>query len=418
MGKDVTKKQAEFMKSVYKKNCDDFRRLMRRPEFTAEVGTIQKTWELPIALGDAPRHPNPSLCLRLCLTLIVFRFCKLSELTLNYYHTHGHISKPDPTKIFSILQPIWKEEMGTLLPNEAGELPDVLVRPTSGWSDMPPSGVFVSGLLFFFKNLKPIVAAFLGQPPLPEEIAKGPGRLGFDIPNRQFWNSLCEGEPPGEKMLPLHRRITKKNATKEELVGALLVYTGSHMLDIFFREDIRNLVDKFSLTPNWLWPLYVFMVTGISPIEVGCIPRLNVGISNCSRKNKFSLDAGKKTTDRDLESAMQMMRKFGSKTAYRNYPDKNLEANLEIDELSRKKPNVRRQILKAKEEEKEKARKRGVSFDPDDDEHMDYIADPPNDAGIGERVFPNSDATDRQLAERVKHRRKRFKKSQEKRFPA
>lgn len=412
MGKDVTKKQAEFMKSVYKKNCDDFRRLMRRPEFMAEVGTIQKTWELPIVLEDAPRHPN----LRLCLTLIVFRLEKLSELALNYYHTHGDTSKLDPAKIFSILLPFWEKEMCTLLPSEAGELPDVLARPTSGWSDMPPSGVFVSGIQFFLKNWKPIVAAFSGQRPLPEEIAKEPSRLGFSIPNKQFWKSLCEGQPPGEKMLPLHSRINKINATKEELVGALFVYAGSQMLDKFFREDIRNLVDRFGLTPNWLWPLYVFMVTGISPIEVGCIPRLNVGISNRSRKDKFSFDPGKKTTDRDLELALQMMRKFGSKTAYRNYPDKNLEANLEIDELSRKKPNVRRQIQKAREEAKKKARKRGVTFDPDDDEYVDYIGDPPNDAGIGERVFPNSDATDRQLAERVKHRRKRLKESQEKRF--
>ena len=196
------------------------------------------------------------------------------------------------------------------------------------------------------------------------------------------------------------------------------LYVCSWFLYSVFLENIRNLIKQFGLGPEWLWTLYIFLVTDVNPIHVHCIPFLNVGISDQHSKDNFRLDVGEMTIDRDLELAMSMMQKAGLKSSSHNYPYKTLRENLKIEELSKEKLRVAQEIRDKVKERKKELRKGGHTFDEDDyDDILSEVKGVASDADVGARVFPERlDATDKQLSDVIKHRRLRHKKKNKRPF--
>lgn len=414
-----TKSQMEFIAKNLIKNCEYFTWLTKKPDFMAKVKQLQDKDELPMT-PDSCSNP----CERVCSALVLFRFEKLPEVVLK--NSEDLMSNPlmkrdlDMARVHAALRLLHKDQIKEYSPTKETGLPAFLVPPVTGWSEMPPSQVVVSGFKFMMENLNHIALSLRGEQPLPEEIPAELEALGFPYFNKEYWQRLCRGQGLNKKSRARGKEIAKISHTKSDGIMTLYLYTSSWILHNFFLERIRGLMNQFGLGPEWLWTLYVFLVTDVNPIHIGCIPFLNVGISDANSKDKFRLDIGKVTTPHDTQLALSMMQKVGLKSIIHNYPDKNFEENLKIEELSKEKLGVRQEIRKAIEEEKEKARKKGKRFFKDEDEeYLDFIHGPKTDKDIAISVFPHmSEANDEQLkkgADRIKHRRYRHNKGKESR---
>lgn len=393
---------------------------MRNPEFIAEAKRIRAHWELPISL-DIPSDPFK----RVCSALKVFRFEKLSGHVLNSRKgliDHSEMNcKMHMKKVHSLLRLTYQDEIMEWNPTKR-EVSISIIPPIAGWSNMPPPQLVVSNTCFLLKNLGAVAKACGGEQPLSKEIASALEHRGFPLYNSESWQRLREGQSLPEETIGYRRKqIAKIKPTKSDFLLVIQLQAGLWILEVFFRWDIRNLIKRFSLGPEWLWTLYVFLVTDVNPIEISCIPFLNVGISDGDLKGNFSPDVGLNTTNRDVQFLLAMMQQEGLKTIRHNYPYKNLEENLKIEELSKEKPRVVQEIRKVIEEAKEKARKEGKQFFKDEnEEHLDFIHGPETDKDIATSVFPDkSEVSDELLkkeADRIKHRRYRHKKRKESRF--
>lgn len=389
------------MGKIAAKNCDSFRILRTRPEFIKEVGRIQKEWELPISV-DSSCSPY----LRVLLAFVAFCYGKLNEEVLDFYL--ANYSKVDRDNIYALLSVVYEDEIVDIF-SETGKKPqDFFPPPVAGWSDMPPSETYLSLTLMLFENVKPILKAVRGEQPLPEQVAKAPERLGFSSYDHEYWELLCKGQPPLKKIALKRNKVRKINATKDELWLAILVDVASNWLFVRFLEDIRNLMKKFGLGPEWLSTMWTYIISDVDPITIRLIPHVNVGVSRHS-EGHLSFDSGPLTTTRDLECLRALMRPPGPKKSHHNYPLRNLLQNLNIVELSTRKKLVREAIQKKRKEAKPK--------NPDDDKYMDDIEGPAADVGIGARIFPDrNEATDKQLADSVRKRRYRLKEFMKKMF--
>jgi len=400
----VTKRQREFMGKIAAKNCDSFRILRTRPEFIKEVGRIQKKWELPISV-DSSCSPY----LRVLLAFVAFRYGKLIEEVIDF--CLADYPKADRGNIYDLLDVVYEDEFVDMF-SEIGKKPqDFFLPPIGGWSDMPSSETYRSFLYMLFENFEPILKAVRGEQPLPEQVAKAPERLGFSSYDHEHWELLSKGQPPLKKIALKRnkvRKIKSIKATKEEYAVAIVVYPGSSLVFVSFLEDIRILMKKFGLGPEWLSTMLTYIVTDVDPITIRLIPHVNVGVSRHS-EGHLSFDSGPLTTTRDLECLRALMRPPGPKKSHHNYPRRNLLENLQIVELSTRKKSVREAIQKKRKEAKPKT--------PDDDKYMLDIEGPAADVGIGEKIFPNrTEATDKQLADSVRKRRYRLKEFMKKMF--
>lgn len=415
-----TKSQMEFIAKNFIKNCEYFTRLTRKPDFMARVKQLQEKDELPMT-PDSCSDP----CKRVCSALVLFRFEKLPEVVLE--NSEDLMNNPqmkrdlDMAKVHSLLRLLHEDQIKEYSPTKETGLPAFLVPPVTGLSEMPPSQVVVSGFKVMMENLNHIVLSLRGEQPLPEEIPAELEALGFPYFNKEYWQRLCKGQGLNKESRARRKEIAKISHTKSDAVMALHLHACSWILHNFFLERIRGLMNRFALGPEWLWTLYVFLVTDVNPIHIGCIPFLNVGISDANLKDEFRLDIGKMTTSHDIQLALSMMQKVGLKSIIHNYPDKNFEENLKIEELSRQKSRVHQEIREAKEEAKEKARKEGKQFFKDEnEEYLDFIHGPETDKDIATSVFPDkSEVSDELLkkeADRIKHRRSTFEKKDKKRF--
>ncbi len=417
MKKEFTEKQQELIKNNVLKNCDYFTYLTAMPDFMAKVKELQEEYELPIT-PDNCSDPRK----RVCSALTHFRFKKLPELVLEVDKESGSSlgtkSDLDMTKVHATLRLMYKDQIKAYRPTEETGVPSFLVPPVTGSSATPPSQLIFSGFKFMLENFVSIARAFKGEKPLPLEMISVLERRGFPYYDRKRWQRLGAGQGPEDRDGTFRKQMEQINPTKNESGLVLYLYTGSWSLYSSFLEQIKELMNEFSLGSEWLWTLYVFLVTDVSPIHICCIPFLNVGISNKDSKDKFHLDIGRITTSRDIQLALSVMQKLDLKSAFRNYSYKTLRENLRIEELSKEKPRVRREKRQLKEEAKEEARRERKQFDGEDDSYYDHIHGPETDKDIAIDVFPDkADVSDEQLkkeADRVKHRRYRHKKKKNK----
>lgn len=411
MKTEVTKKQARFMKDVFDKNCSHFKRLMANPEFIEETKRIQECWDLPIAMkdsSDVSREPTEQE--------FVFFHRHLSHrlnTLAKLWPGHSRVNTERVSRLFFLLmratyQPSENDEENTL------HLPG---SPLGGSSDLPSAIQVLRFIVACHENEQHILRAHREGVPLPKQVARIPLDLGLAAYDEPMWDKLRKGEPVKEKSPQIWKKIRNLRCTQPELRLASFLMM---LIPVEFApllEEMRNLLTKFRLGPEWVWSIGVFLMYGINPVNIGYIPCINVGVSNRSSKDRFRLDMGRKTINRDTEIAQSIMQQQALKTAHHNYPDKNLEENLEIINLSKEKPNVRKELRRARKEEKEKLRKLGLPFDPDDDDYLRGIPITTTDAGIADTVFPEkANATDQQLKGRIRQRRRRFNQSQKKRF--
>lgn len=373
----LTKAQEKFMNSVFRKNCETFESLEGDPLFMGQVQAIQKHWRLPIVL----RGPL-DLSRRLILKYVYF-WLHMQEPGLKLMDKfYGGLSM-NSERFISLLSMLLCHEIIVPPRNKSGHLPDIAGSLLTGWSDYDAEKRFIRML------------------------------------------EIQSGNEPGKKIDPgFLEEVRSLRCTDAELRAVGFSWGLLQVLSVLFDEQVGDLLRSFGLGPEWFWPVHIFVVTDENPVEVGCIPYLNVGVSNRNLKDNFSFDVTGITINQDTQCAMSMMQKAGLKSSIRNYPYKNREENIEIEELPEEKADARQEIrdeVKKKKEEIRKYRrdfdKKGVVLTVDDrDEIISEVEGAPNDKVLGERVFPERvDATEEQLADVIRHRRFRHKKRKERR---
>ena len=365
----LTRAQEEFMHKVFLKNCDTFKELMGDPWFMEQVQAIQKRCGLPIVLRD------PSdLSRRLILKYVQFWFQMQVPALKLMDRVYGGFSM-NSQRFISLLSMLLYHETIEPSRNKSGHLLDLPGSPLAGRSD-------------------------------------------FDTEKKLICMLDAQGgnEPLKKTDLELVEKVKSLRCTDVELRAATFAWSLSQVLSVLFDEQVGDLLRSFHLGPEWFLPVHIFVVTGENPVELGCIPYLNVGVSN-RMKDNFSFDVSNITIDQDFQCAMKIMQQQGLKSNFRNYPYKNWEENLKIEELSKKKSGVRQEIRDKVKEKKEERRKQGYEIDEDDyQEILDEVKGAANDKVLGERVFSERvNATVEQRADVIRHRRLRHNKRKESR---
>ena len=373
----LTKAQEKFMNSVFRKNCDTFKELMRDPGFMGQVQAIQKRCGLPIVLRDPL-----GLSRRLILKYVQF-WVQMQKPGLRLMdRVYGEFSM-NSQRFISLLSMLLCYERLESSRNKSRHLVDLRASLLTGWSDCDAEKKLIRML-----------------------------------------DAQCGNEPLKKTDPELVEKVKSLRCTDVELRAATFAWVLSQVLSVLFDEQVGNLLRSFCLGPEWFLPIHIFVVTGENPVEVGCIPYLNVGVSN-RMKDNFSFDVTDITINQDFQCALKIMQQQGLKSSFRNYPYKNREQNIEIEELSKEKFRVREEIrdeVKKKKEELRKYRrdfdKKGRVFDDDDyDEILSEVKGAFNDQGIGARVFSERvNATAEQLADVTRHRLFRHKRRKESRF--
>ncbi len=365
----LTKAQEEFMSSVFRKNCVTFEELMRDPGFMGQVQAIQKRCGLPIVLRD-PSDLSRRLILKYVQFWVQMQVPGLKLMDRVY----GGLSM-NSQRFISLLSMLLYHETIEPSGNKSGHLLDTPASLLAGWSDCDAEKKLIRML------------------------------------------EIQCGNEPGKKIDPeFVEKVRSLGCTDDELRAAGFAWASSQVLSVLFDDQVGNLLGSFHLGPEWFWPVHIFVVTGENPVEVGCIPYLNVGVSN-RMKDNFSFDVSNITIDQDFQCAMKIMQQQGLKSSIRNYPYKNWEENLKIEELSKKKSGVKQEIRDKVKEKKEERRKQGYKIDEDDyQEILDEVKGAANDKVLGERVFSERvNATVEQRADVIRHRRLRHKKRKESR---
>lgn len=374
----LTKAQEKFMNSVFRKNCGTFKELMRDPLFMGQVQAIQERCGLPIVMRG-PLDLSQGLFFK-----YVYFWLHMQEPGLKLMdRVYGGLSM-NSERFISLLSMLLCHEIIVPPRNKSGHLPDIAGSLLTGWSDYDAKKRFIRML------------------------------------------EIQSGNEPGKKIDPeFLEEVRSLRCTDAELRAVGFSWGLLHVLLVLFDEQVGDLLRSFGLGPEWFWPVHIFVVTGENPGEVGCIPYLNVGVSNRGLKDSFSFDVMKNITiNQDTQCAMRIMRQQGLKSIIHNYPYKNREENIKIEELSNEKSRVREeirnQVKKKKEEIREERRvsgKTGLVFNEDDyDEILSEVKGAFNDQGIRVRVFPERvNATPEQLEDVIKHRRFRHKKRKESR---
>ena len=239
----LTKAQEKFMNSVFRKNCETFESLMRDPLFMGQVHAIQKRHRLPIVMRD-PLDPSR----RFILKYVQF-WVQMQEPGLKLMdRVYGGFSM-NSQRFISLLSMLLYHETIEPSRNKSGHLLDPLASLLAGWSDCDAEKKLIRML------------------------------------------EIQCGNEPGKKIDPeFVEKVRSLRCTEVELRVAGFSWGLLQVLSVLFDDQVGDLLRSFGLGPEWFWPVHILVVTGENPVEVGCIPYLNVGVSKWNLKDNFSLD--------------------------------------------------------------------------------------------------------------------------------
>ena len=357
----------DFLRKNWQKSRHDFQLRLHNDLFRQNVSMIRDFWDLPVPISSEKDLAE------------TFSNASMTFWWDNLLRVSG-----------TILRYTWSEIFPHIGTAEIAALPNLVndisvLRKTENQTDLPD-------------NWRRCIDEFGSQKlngPSPDSARAIGDHLILTLLKSGFLQHIIK--IPAEVHLTESLTLSGENANL--LILALVVRW--YALSAFL-QDMENLLCKSHFGKEWLGFLILYVLTDIDLIAKGWVPLFDVFIiADVDGAVVFELTPS--TTTRDVKAAMSLLQNPKIKPKRHHYPRRNQDRDLEILELTRRKPRDRERARQL-----EKLAKLGNEDDRVSDNEVLYL----DDGDIASKVSPSGDldrVAEKYLRDVIRHARSRGK---------